>query len=63
LHEKAVVLTDAGVEVNGQRYDSLSTAARSLYGKPANGWSFWGVTTDAGKVVPLKQVRKKFEQG
>jgi hypothetical protein len=44
------------IELNGQRYPSLSAAAVAITAKPTNGWSFWRVERD-GKSVPLAKLR------
>ena len=42
-HRIATVLPDGRIDVDGVAYDTPSGAARSIYGKQANGWRFFRV--------------------
>lgn len=54
----AVVTDDAQIAYDGVSYASPSTAASAVKGGAANGWEFWAVDTDTGK-VPLAVLRER----
>lgn len=71
-HLTATVLPDGGVEFDGTRYDSLSTAAgmarRTVIGAPegraypqTNGWSFWRFADPTtGAAMDIDQLRQRY---
>ncbi len=54
----ATVTASAEIEYSGTCYASPSTAAASVKDGAANGWDFWAVETDSGK-VPLSVLRER----
>lgn len=71
---QATIEVDGCVSVDGERYDSLSTAAgmarKSVIGAPpdrefpsTNGWTFWCHRDDAGKLQPIDGLRQTFLSG
>jgi hypothetical protein len=57
----AVVSRDGQLEVDGALHDSPSGAAVAVVGHETNGWTFWGVASGDGTLVPLAELRKKLE--
>jgi predicted type IV restriction endonuclease len=63
---EATVLPDGGVEFQGQRFDSCSTAAEfarsTVTGRRmhTNGWQFWQYLDPNGKKLMLLDVRERF---
>jgi hypothetical protein len=63
---EATLLPDGGVEFEGRRYDSGSTAAdyarSTITGRPmhTNGWVFWQFTDAGGKRLTLADARDRF---
>ena len=72
VHLKAVVQNDGTVSVNGELYDSLSTAGgmarKSVIGSPpgkpypqTNGWTFWKFRdSETGKLIEIDVLRQKY---
>ena len=72
VHLKAVVQNDGTVSVNGEIYDSLSTAGgmarKSVIGSPSgrpypqtNGWTFWKFRdSETGKLIEIDVLRQKY---
>lgn len=54
----AVVTDDAHIAYDGVSYASPSTAAYAVKDGAANGWDFWAVDTEGGK-VPLAVLRER----
>jgi len=75
VHLKAVVQTDGTVSVDGELYDSLSTAGgmarKSVIGAPpgrqypqTNGWNFWKFRdAETGKLTEIDVLRQKYLKG
>src|SRR5262249_35710621 len=63
---EAMLLPDSGVEFQGKRFDSCSTAAEfarsTITGRKmnTNGWSFWQYLDANGKKLLLLDVRERF---
>ncbi|QNG36296.1 DUF2924 domain-containing protein [Geodermatophilaceae bacterium NBWT11] len=55
----AVLLADGGVEWNGAKYPTLSSAAVAVKGSATNGWDFWAVDRPSGR-VPLATLRARW---
>jgi hypothetical protein len=55
----AVVSKNERIEYQGKEYSSPSTAAGVVRGGAANGWDFWAVETDTGRVT-LATLRQRF---
>ena len=55
---KANVLVNGTVSYDGKRYNSPSTAASAVTGRPMNGWTFWSFKNPAGEWVKLNTLRK-----
>lgn len=51
--------SEGAVEVAGQAFQSLSAAAKSLTGKPTNGWSWWSVKVH-GERQDLQEIRQEY---
>lgn len=56
----AIVLPDGRIEVAGRAFESPSSAASSILGRPANGWDFW--KTDPAGRTRLKLLRARYLQ-
>lgn len=48
-------VTRGGIEVDGARYSSLSTAAGKIAGHPTNGWTFWRLRSTGRPIAELRQ--------
>lgn len=55
---KAFVLADGSVNYADQSFNSPSTAASAVTGRPMNGWTFWKYKNPAGKWVKLDGLRR-----
>ncbi len=55
---EATLSQDGSVVFNNQSYATPSAAAAAVKSGAANGWDFWAVTTDTGK-IPLSVLRSK----
>jgi hypothetical protein len=53
--EVTAYIVENGVDVAGQIYPSLSTAAKAVAGTPTNGWTYWRLRRSD---QPLAEVRK-----
>lgn len=51
-------LRETAIEMNGERYASLSAAAVAVTGRPTNGWAFWRAHV-GGKPVTLAVLRDR----
>lgn len=50
---------EGGLMLNGQRYDSPSSAAMAITKSPVNGWTFWEVKIPGrGEWQTMKQLRR-----
>jgi hypothetical protein len=58
---KALLLADGSVEYEGKVYSSPSAAAGAVRNGAANGWTFWAVETETGK-VPLSVLRARYTE-
>jgi hypothetical protein len=62
LHEAIATVKDDGqLEVAGAAYDTPSGAAVAVVGHEMNGWTFWGVPSGDGTLVPLAELRRQLE--
>ncbi|WP_375271785.1 hypothetical protein [Sphingomonas sp.] len=52
-------ITDHGVEMNGVVYSGLSPAGVAVAGHQLNGWLFWFLRDEAGKLVSADTLRKR----
>jgi hypothetical protein len=50
---KAFVFPNGEVLLNGKSFPSLSSAAKEITGRPANGWQFWSIKNADGDWVRL----------
>jgi hypothetical protein len=48
---EATVLPNGKIEYDGQAFDTPSGAAHHLKGGAANGWDFWAIETDTGRLT------------
>ncbi|CAN5304921.1 hypothetical protein BH09ACT11_BH09ACT11_12550 [soil metagenome] len=55
------VITDAGLDWEGRQFDSPSGAAMAIKGGPANGWEFWAIETESGR-LPLSTLRARYQE-
>jgi hypothetical protein len=52
-------VTSGGLEVGGQVYPGLSPAGVAVTGHQLNGWLFWFLRDNHGKLVPAASLRTK----
>ena len=56
---KAIIHRDGQVEYKGRLFDSPSAAGKMIRGgKETNGWVFWKIKSESGRLVRLSSVRK-----
>lgn len=52
-------ITERGVDVKGTTYSGLSPAGAAVTGHQLNGWLFWFLRDDEGRLVAADALRKK----
>lgn len=52
-------VTSEGLEVAGNIYGGLSPAGVAVTGHQVNGWTFWYVRDDAGRLMPATELRNR----
>lgn len=52
-----------GIRYQGELFGSLQAAAKAVTGYRTNGWSFWGVRSDTGALVRLKDLQGQTQDG
>lgn len=60
LTKTALVLEDGNLDIDGQVFTAVSTAAVAVSGsKSEPGWEFWGAPSGGGAFVPLYELRDR----
>jgi len=54
---------DTGIRYQGDLFGSLQAAAKAITGYRTNGWAFWGVRSDTGALVRLKDLQGQTQDG
>lgn len=60
MNDEAEVTSDGKIKVGDDIHDTPSGAANAVRGGAANGWTFWGVQSDDGSLIPLGDLDDQF---
>jgi hypothetical protein len=56
------ISTEGFIELNGNKFDTPSGAARSITSKPVDGWTWWSTLDKNGKEILLDNLREEYRQ-
>jgi len=56
---RATINSEGAIELGGQKFDSLSAAAKHLTGRPTNGWSWWTIEVGSDQ-QELREIRQEY---
>ena len=56
---RATINSEGAIELGGQKFDSLSAAAKHLTGRPTNGWWWWTIEVGSDQ-QELREIRQEY---